>query len=203
MCISLWFCLVCKPKLLLRPQTPNPLITRVPLLLPTAIRSSWRIRRKSRRKRGRLDGTTSSGQPDTEKSSVREDQRSDERPHQANLPHAVPERPRSQRGSAREPPVIIGDPTVSLFLGDWAGGLKARAPPDHLSLLTFPSCYRYVGRGNTRSREPEKDLLSYVVPTNRGQSGAPLLFPLEFNTHNTGHLSKVQSTLYSALNPRP
>jgi len=86
MCISLSFCLV-------------------------SIRSSWRARRRPRPagKRGLSDESSRAGR-DTEKSSVQNDLRSDERPHQASL-SSIRERPRSRRGSVREPPVIIGDPT--------------------------------------------------------------------------------------------
>jgi len=86
MCISLSFCFV-------------------------SIRSSWRVRRRSRGQRRRsvaIGEITGSGH-DTEKFSVGDVQRSDEPPRQEN-PYTVPERSSSQR-RVREPPVIIGDPT--------------------------------------------------------------------------------------------
>jgi len=69
-----------------------------------SIRSTWRVRRRrSHRNRGRSD-------PTSEKSSVRDISQPVERSNQANL-YTIPERYKSQRRRAREPPVIIGDPT--------------------------------------------------------------------------------------------
>jgi len=88
MCISLSFCLV-------------------------SIRSSWRIRRKSRlMTRAVTHPDVAVGIRHNAEGSFahRSVQRLDERQHQATL-HPVPERPRSQRGRGREPPVVIGDPT--------------------------------------------------------------------------------------------
>lgn len=68
-----------------------------------SIRSTWRVRRRSHGNRRRSDTTP-------EKSPIRDVPQSVERPHQANV-YTIPERYKSQRGRAREPPVIIGDPT--------------------------------------------------------------------------------------------
>ena len=128
MCISISFCLVCEYRILLfiihgpsgrvfteRKFLGNPLI---------AIRFSWRVRRKSRLadKRRSPSGTSGTGHGhETERPSgpVHRSnvQRSDERPHPVRL-HSIPERPKNQKGKERERPVVIGDPTVSLFLGD-------------------------------------------------------------------------------------
>ena len=87
----------------------------------TAIRFSWRVRQKRRKSRlagkeGQLDGIVGTGHGrDIEKPSVHR-RRLERRPRPAGL-HSIPESFESQRGRNREPPVIIGDPTVSLFLG--------------------------------------------------------------------------------------
>lgn len=129
MCISLSFCLVCESK-------PVGLEFYPSLRAPAAIRSSWRVRRRSRgqRRRSTSGEITGSGH-DTEKFSVGDVQRSDEPPHQENL-YAVLERSSNQR-RVREPPVIIGDPTVSLFLGDW---VDARDNAVDLRMDVSPTC---------------------------------------------------------------
>ena len=134
-----------------------------------AIRFSWRLRRKSRLagKEGQLDGIVGTGHGrDTEKPSVH-GRRLDRRPRPAEL-HPIPERFESQRGRKREPPVIIGDPTVSLFSAferKTAGKVMTTV---HADVLHKHRCV--AGYGHILSREHKKVVLSRVSPTGRGQS---------------------------------
>ena len=114
MCISISFCLVCECELLIVPVVSSLYTELSPFRNIAALRYSLRVRRKPRLagKGGRPDGMVGSGS-DTDKSSVhRNVQRLDQYPHPTDL-HPIPERFKSQRGREREPPVIIGDPTVS------------------------------------------------------------------------------------------
>ena len=98
-----------------------------------AIRFSWQVRRKSRlagsRRRhpdGAIQGTKHGHDADMS-SGYHVVRRSDEPPHLVDLP-SVPERPKNQKGRVeREPPVIIGDPAVSLFCGVWAENCGAQS----------------------------------------------------------------------------
>lgn len=123
MCISLSFCLVCEFQLsssAIKPPREGRLqSTRADRefffwgLLCAAIRFSWQLRRKSRLAgKGRhSDGTIGTGRRDTEGSSVDHTvPRLDG--HTPTDLHSIPERSKSQRGREREPPVVIGDPTV-------------------------------------------------------------------------------------------
>ena len=75
-------------------------------------------------KSGHQDGPMGRGtEHDTDTSSIYLNvQPPDERPHETNQ-YSIsypPERSKSQSRRGREPPVIIGDPTVSLFRGVWS-----------------------------------------------------------------------------------
>jgi len=89
-----------------------------------AIRFSWRVRRSSRH--GGKGGRKAEAGHEKEITSVYLNvPPPDEHPNEtsqhstSSTLHSL-ERSRNQRRREREPPVIIGDPTVSLFAGVWA-----------------------------------------------------------------------------------
>ena len=123
MCISLSFCLVCEYATCShhnvqsnRSSPNNGFGTEL-----TAIRFSWRVRRSSRHvgKGGHSSGKAGAGH-DKVASVYLNVQRPDEHldetsRHSTSSTLRTPGRSRSQRRREREPPVIIGDPTVSLL----------------------------------------------------------------------------------------
>ena len=125
MCISLSFCLVCEyatcshHNVQSNRSSPNNGCG----IKFTAIRFSWRLRRSSRHvvgKGGHSSGKAGAGH-DKEVASVylnvqQPDEHLDETSqHSTSSTLRTPGRTRSQRRREREPPVIIGDPTVSLL----------------------------------------------------------------------------------------
>ena len=167
MCISLSFCLVCECNRLVLDRNSDCFRLSSADFLPVfgilaAIRLGWGVRRKAR-----LAGTGTSpdvtARPrDVEKSSVHQSfKRSDDHFQPPDL-DPIPERSRSQWGREREPPVIIGDPAVSLLFSAIAREIvrpKTNFALDHdlrRRSLVCVGFFIYLPRCRTQTRSSKR-----------------------------------------------